>query len=519
MKKNGKLPKPNTLNRILISSRSGFSQYYASVIITGLAVLLCSPLSNSVHYHIVSYILLFVVLLLSTFLGVGPVLLAAALSALTWNFFFIPPHLTFHIDKMEDILIFGLFFIIALVSGVMTSRIRHQEMLAREREIRTNALFTLSRDLSGAGNIQEVIAIAVNKIWEQFGINAFFILQDGEGNLDSNARGTEIRHLTAIEKEMAESFFNKTDPDSKIKQGILPGNETMILLRGTRINPGIMLIKNSMKESEEEISFRETFTAQISNALEREFLGQLARKAQFLAESDRLYKTLFNTISHELRIPVAAIMGASDSILNVPAESSLQKELFSEIFTASRRLNRLIENLLNMSRLESGRISVKPDWHDINDLVNKVTGDLEDELRPFTLSIRIPDSMPPVFMDFGLMEQVLYNLLYNAAQYAPVASVIELKAASEGEYLLLELVDHGPGFSEADIPHLFEKFYRASGSKTGGLGLGLSIAKGFTEAHRGTLIAGNHPDGGACFKLQIPSGKPEIQTFKAIEND
>ncbi|HOI86381.1 MAG TPA: DUF4118 domain-containing protein [Lentimicrobium sp.] len=519
MNKNGKHPGQNNLKKYPIGSRSAFSQYLSSAIITGLAVLLCSPLSNSVHYHIVSYILLFQVLFLSTFLGVGPVLMAAALSALTWNFFFIPPHLTFHIDKMEDILIFGLFFIIALVSGVMTSRIRHQEMLARERETRTNALFTLSRDLSGAGNTQEVIAIAVNKIWEQFGINAYFILQDGEGNLDFKAWGSEKRHLTTIEKEIAESLFHMTDSDSITKHGILPGSEKMILLRGTRINPGIMIIRNSMKESEEEISFRETFTAQISNALEREFLSQLARKAQFLAESDRLYKTLFNSISHELRIPVAAIMGASDSILNVPAESSLQKELFSEIFTASRRLNRLIENLLNMSRLESGRISVKPDWHDINDLVNKVTRDLEDELRPFTLSIRIPDSMPPVFMDFGLMEQVLYNLLYNAAQYAPVASVIELKAASEGDNLLLELSDRGPGFSEADLPHLFEKFYRASGSKTGGLGLGLSIAKGFTEAHHGTLIAGNYPDGGAWFKLQIPSGITEIRTFKAIEND
>ena len=162
----------------------------------------------------------------------------------------------------------------------------------------------------------------------------------------------------------------------------------------------------------------ETFIAQITNALEREFLGELARQARFLAESDRLYKTLFNSISHELRIPVATIMGASDTILNTEESGNMQKELIGEIFTASLRLNRLIENLLNITRLESGHISVRLDWYDINDLINKVLEELEDELKPFSVQVILPDDMPPVKIDL-LMEQVFHNLLYNAAQHAP----------------------------------------------------------------------------------------------------
>lgn len=181
------------------------------------------------------------------------------------------------------------------------------------------------------------------------------------------------------------------------------GLETTIYpLKGIKVNPGVVVVKLAKQFTGEQLTYWNTFMSQISNALEREFLGELAQRVRFLDESDRLYKTLFNSISHELRIPVATIMGASDTILNSTNKAGMQSALCTEIFTASLRLNRLIENLLNISRLESGHISARPDWFDVNDLINKVTNDLKDELNPFVLVTGIQHDMPLVLWINGI---------------------------------------------------------------------------------------------------------------------
>ncbi|MBE0673135.1 MAG: DUF4118 domain-containing protein [Bacteroidales bacterium] len=497
----------------ILRRRINLKPYYypLAVLLIAAAALACIPLANTQNYHVVSFILLFVVSLLSTFMGVGPVLLAATLSALAWNFFFIPPHLTFHIDKTEDLLIFGLFFIIALVNGILTTRVRRQEQVAREREKRTNALFQLTKELSKAGGIDEVLKVAISEIENNFGVEPFFLLQDGNNTLIPEGRLRKEKRLAPTEQEIADWVFS-----NNLKAGAFTGNQypteyTFYPLKGTRINPGVVAVRLGEPLPDEQRSYWDTFLSQISNALEREFLGELAQKVRFLDESDRLYKTLFNSISHELRIPVATIMGASDSILHSDTSGHTRSALCQEIFTASLRLNRLIENLLNISRLESGHISVRLDWYDINDLFNKVIADLREELKPFTLRVTIPEDMPMVKIDFGLMEQVLYNLLFNATQYSPGASDIELSAGHDGDNLLMEVLDKGPGVPEKDIENVFRKFFRADGTRTGGLGLGLSIVKGFVEAHNGAVEVGNIEGGGARFSIVIPSEKPDIR--------
>mgnify|MGYP004701585095 CR=1 FL=1 len=197
----------------------------------------------------------------------------------------------------------------------------------------------------------------------------------------------------------------------------------------------------------------------------------------------------------------------------------MQSALCQEIFTASLRLNRLIENLLNISRLESGHISVRLDWCDINDLFNKVTDDLKDDLRPFSLRVHIPEDMPMVKIDFGLMEQVLYNIIFNSTQYAPAASLIGLTADYTDGELIIVVTDKGPGLPESELKNVFKKFFRVDGSKTGGLGLGLSIGKGFVEAHNGQISVDNSDEGGAVFTIRIPSGKPDIRSFKTLQDE
>lgn len=493
--------------------RSIINQYILSVFIVGSAALICAPLANTQNYHVVSFLLLFVVSILSTFLAIGPVLLASTLSALVWNFFFIPPHHTFHIEKTEDILIFGLFFFIALINGVLTTRVRRQEKVAREREKRTNALFQLTNKLSKASGIDEVLKVAIDEINNHFSISSFFILQDGNDKLFSSGRLQKEKKLTPTEYNVAEWVFNNSQKAGAHTNNSFNVEFTFFPMMGTKINPGVVAIKQGKPFLNDQKTYWDTFLAQISNALEREFLGELAQKVRFLDESDRLYKSLFNSISHELRIPVATIMGASDTILNSSNSGAIQSALCQEIFTASLRLNRLIENLLNITRLESGHMSVRLDWYDINDLVNKVTEDLKDELKPFSLKVFIPEEMPLIRIDFGLMEQVLYNLIFNSTQYAPGASEIFVKTNYDHGMVIIEVEDNGPGFPESVLNNVFKKFFRADGSKTGGLGLGLSIVKGFVEAHNGSITVENATNGGAKFSIKIPSEKPDIKNL------
>jgi len=494
-------------------NNTGNLHYLLAALIIGGIASVCTPLANTQNYHVVSYILLFVVSVLSTFMGVGPILLASSLSALVWNFFFIPPNNTFHIEKTEDLLIFGLFFIIAAVNGVLTTRVRRQEKLAREREKRTNSLFQLTKELSKASGIEEVLKVSIQEIESHFALKSFLILQDGNNILHSSGRLQKEKKLSPSEYSLAEWVFKHSQMAGANTNNPFDAEYTFFPLQGNQLNPGVLAIKQSVPFTEEQKSYWDTFLAQISNALEREFLGELAQKLRFLDESDRLYKTLFNSISHELRIPVATIMGASDSILNSGNSGNTQAALCHEIFTASLRLNRLIENLLNMSRLESGHISLRLDWCDINDLINKVTEDLKEELKPFTIKVFIPEDMPLVKIDFGLMEQVLYNLLFNSTQHAPATSEIETNISFTRGKMIIEIIDFGPGFPESEIKNAFRKFYRVDGSKTGGLGLGLSIAKGFVEAHKGTIELENGKNTGAKFIIRIPSETPEIKNL------
>jgi two-component system sensor histidine kinase KdpD len=493
------------------------THYILSSVIVAVTSLLCAPLANTQNYHVVSFILLFVVSILATFMGTGPVLLASTLSAIFWNFFFIPPHYTFHIEKTEDILIFGLFFIIALVNGVLTTRVRKQKKLVRDRERRTNALFQLTKELSKASGIDEVLTVAIREIKNNFQVDSFFILQNGENILNDTGRLQKEKKLLLAERHVAEWVFNHAQKAGAFTPNTMGLDFTIFPLSGTRISPGVVAVKLNNEFAEDQKSYWDTFLVQISNALEREFLGEMAQRVRFLDESDRLYKTLFNSISHELRIPVATIMGASDSMLNSENSENMQQALSNEIFTASLRLNRLIENLLNISRLESGHISARLDWYDINDLVNKAADDLKEELKPFTLKIEVQDDMPLVKTDFGLIEQVLYNLLINSTQYAPPASEIILSVGYSSGTMELEVTDNGPGFPENELKNVFKKFFRVDGSKTGGLGLGLSIAKGFVEAHGGSIAIENRQSGGARFTIRIPTETPDIKNLQEQE--
>jgi two-component system sensor histidine kinase KdpD len=492
---------------------SSISQYLLSIVIVGLISLIFYPLSAHIGYQVVSFVLLFVVSIMATFLGTGPILMASTLCALIWDYFFIPPRYTFHIGSTEDMLMLGMFFFIALVNGVLTSRVRRQEQLTRDREERTYSFFELTKGLSQAAGLQEVIRVAIRNIKKYFVVDAYFVLQDGSGSLKLKDIDNQGLKFTENDFSIATWTYKNGRKAGKFTETLPSSDYTFFPLTGTSVKPGVAVIKlPNWFTGYKELQW-DTFLSQISAAIEREFLDELAKKAQVLDESDKLYKTLFNTISHELRIPVATIMGAADSLVSTGHNKEVKNELSLEIIKASERLNRLIENLLSMSRLESGRITPRMDWCDVHDLVNRVTDSLRNELAPFNPVVVIPENMPLVKLDFGLMEQVLHNLVYNACQYATKSSNLRIKMFYDHGNFILEVMDRGPGFPREALPHIFDKFYRVEGSKAGGTGLGLSIVKGFVEAQKGTVSVENRKNGGARFTIRIPSEIPKIENL------
>jgi two-component system sensor histidine kinase KdpD len=492
------------------SFTSNIGHYLTVSFFVILTSVICYFLNHIIGYQAVSCILLFLVSFLALFYGTGPILFAATLSALIWDFLFIPPKFNLFIQNPLDILLLVMFFIIALLNGTLTSRVRRQERKIRVREERTNALYQLTKDLNSISGFDDVIKIAAEYINRYFKLDCCIIIKNEWNQLE--VKSIENSNIVLTEKEM--DIINWVEKNS-LKAGkftnALSSNEyTYYPLIGTNSALGVIVVEQTRVFTYGEDQFWESSLDQIIGKYERELLRNAAQKTYMISESEKLYKTLFNSISHELRIPISTIMGSSETLLEQPLSKSIQKELYSEINIASIRLNRLVENLLNMSRLESGRISPHPDWCDAQDLVNTVSESLKYELEPFTFKIDIPNDLPVIYVDFGLMEQVLHNLILNATQHAPDGSVIELKIQMLGENLEIKVTDQGHGFPETELLSVFDKFYRGKDAKAGGTGLGLSIVKGFVEAHSGSIVASNGEKGGAVFTIKIPTKHTDL---------
>jgi len=486
------------------SFTSNLREYLTVTLFVFITSLACYLIKDYIGYQIVSFGLLFLVSILAIFFGSGPILLAAALSAMIWDYLFIPPQFTLHIDKPEDILMLIMFFIIALLNGILTSRVRRQEQKIRIREERTQALYQLTKELNTASGMDEVSKIANKYVQKYFSLDSAIILKTETGKLNNVVQDGTTISLSENDFSIANWVFKNSVLAGKYTDTLPSGIFTFYPLAGNSGNMGVIAVELHRIFTQGEEQFWEAFLAQISGKYEREFLRNAAKNTYILSESDKLYKTLFNSISHELRIPVATILGASDTLQSQNYPEETRQALYNEISIASIRLNQLIENLLNMSRLESGHITSRPDWCDVHDIVNNVADSLLTELKPFKLSTVIPSDLPLVKIDFGLIEQVLHNLILNSTQNALAGSIIRLKIFYDDGNLNLRVMDRGPGFDESELNFVFDKFYRGKDAKAGGTGLGLSIVKGFVTAMGGAISVGNRKNGGAIFDIKIP---------------
>ena len=251
----------------------------------------------------------------------------------------------------------------------------------------------------------------------------------------------------------------------------------------------------------------EAFVRQIGLVLDRQRLRDAEQQAKLVAESERLSKALLNSISHEIRTPIAAITSAASSLSEAGGASGFQRAMVGEIQEAARRLNRLVGNLLDIARLETGHVKPKLDWCDVPDLVQATLKDLESELAGHEVTVELSAGLPLVKMDFVLMQQVLGNLLLNAAVHTAPGTPIHISAAAQPDALVLTVADRGRGLPAEALPFVFDKFYRGPSVPAGGTGLGLAIVKGFVEAQGGQVAAENRPGGGAVFSVRLPLSK------------
>jgi len=332
----------------------------------------CFISNDLIGYKIVTLILLMTVSIIAMLFDITPVLLSAAFSALIWNFFFIPPIYTFHIENIEDLTMFFLYFLIAMIHAVLTYKIRNTEKKVRDRE----------------------------------------------------------------EKE----------------------------------------------------------------------------------HTIRLYNTLFNSLSHELRTPISTIIGSIDTLNENTKFLTPQQhnDLYIEIENAALRLNNQVENLLNISRLESGMLKLKDDWHDLNELIFLVIEKIKKQNNNHSIIYFNNEQLPLCKYDIVIIEQILYNILMNGIQYTPYNSIITITTFYNQPNIEIDISDNGSGIPEVNIPHVFEKFYRIEHSKSGGTGLGLSIVKGFVDAYHGKIILSNIENCGANFKIQLPL---EVSFINYLKNE
>jgi len=487
--------------------QSGFFKYIISTLIVCSVAAICYPFSSILGYQTVALILLFVVTLLPLIFGPGPVLLSSVISPLIWNYFFVPPKFTYLITRSEDILMFVMFLIVALVTGILTTKIRQREKAVLQREERAVSLYNLANDLSKAKNLDDVINESVKNLKKVFNSEVIFLLHDENKNVLKEACNLDSKSISEKELSVAQWVFTNGKKAGHFTDSLPFAEFIYYPLNGPRGIYGVigLNIINEIFFREKE-SLIDNFIKQIGAAIERELLNQTANKALLLEESEKLYKTLFDSISHELKTPIAAIMGASSFLLHSQTANitDTQKQLYEEINIATIRLNRLVENLLDMARLESGRLiaNIKP--CDINDLLNSVLNNFEKELKLHEIKVDVQENFPYINIDFVLIEQALNNILQNALTYTSPDSKIEFQAKYDDNYFYITISDNGKGIPEKNLEHIFDKFYRIDSKISGGTGLGLSIAKGFIEVHKGSISASNKISGGLKFVIKIP---------------
>ena len=448
-------------------------------------------------------------------LGRGPAVVTSLANVLVFDFFFVPPYFSFSVADAQYLFTFAVMLGIGLLHSTMASRLRDQLRASQQQERRTAALYRFTKQLGEITGVEFLVRTAGLQLREIFGGEVVLFLRDSGGRLTlrfgENTTAAQVPVNALVAQWVADH-----DQVAGLGTDTLPnGTAWFIPLIGSRGTVGALGLRPEDSQHLLEPETRrlaETCASLIALSLERDQSLLDAHQANLRVETEQLRNSLLNSVSHDLRTPLAAIAGSASSLLTDVANQNPQarQELLQSVVDESRRLTRLVDNLLDMTRLEAGAVTLNKQWHVLEEIVGSALGRVRAELGSHVLKVDIPAEMPLLALDGVLMEQVLVNLLENALRYTRPDSILELSARLQGQEVEIRLADNGPGLPPGSEKRIFEKFYRGPGP-TGdgrrGVGLGLAICQAGIQAHGGTIQANNRPGGGAEFIIKLPRGE------------
>lgn len=499
---------PHGMRRLGLNFRSGLTAYWNTIWALVVLLIIGNSLEPFLGYRAVGFVLLLGVLVIGVVGTLGPVLFAATLTALAWNYFFIPPKFTFLVSKPEDGMMLIMYFIVAAITGGLTNRIKRRENMIREREQSTNLLYEVLQDISASREKDDFLRKVTSRVGEVLNGDCSVLIKTKDNELKW---ATKYHSPLMNEKDtaVAQWVFDNKKPAGWSTETLAESRGLFLPMVGNNETVGVFVYhpETKRKLSQDQLTLLYSVARRLALSLERHFLDKRVRDAERLEESEKIHQTLLNSISHELRTPLSAIIGSA-SALTSDLTTGPKKALADELLQATDRLNRIIENLLDMSRLSAGAMTLKREWNDLNDLIGVTLKRVGTNLRGHNIILGIPEKMPLVEVDFRFFEHALTNILINASTYTPVGSTIWISAKPTDSRITLSIEDNGPGIPEEHLESLFNKFFRVPGSPAGGTGLGLSIVRSIVELHGGTVRAENRRGGGARFVIELPSGTP-----------
>jgi two-component system sensor histidine kinase KdpD len=464
----------------------------------------------------VTMVFLLGVVIVSTRFGYGPSLLAAVLSVASFEFFFIPPLFSFSVSDLRHSLTFAVMFMVAVVVSHLTQRIRDQAKAARLRERNTASLYALSREIGLADSREALLDSAARHVRDVFESHvAVFLPVDGGDDDDDDAvleallaDEAFLRAPRASEVGASEAWRRRSNAGAGTK--VLPSTAALFVpLNGARGRVGVLGLlprASGRVRDAEELTLLAAFAGIIGSALERAALVDEARRATLRAETEQLRNALLSSVSHDLRTPLAVVTGATSTLLgdHAPIDESKRRTLIVTAHEEALRLNRLVRNLLDMTRLEGGALKVKKELQPIEDVIGAALYRLDDRLHGRPVGTSIPTDLPLVPLDSVLIEQVLINLIENATKYTPAETPIDIAARARDGEIEIEIADRGPGVDKENAERVFDKFYRVREGEGGGVGLGLTICRGIVSAHVGRIWVEQRAEGGASFRFTLP---------------
>jgi two-component system, OmpR family, sensor histidine kinase KdpD len=489
--------------------------YVMSALVVCACSLLAWAMSGRVELSNVVMVYLLGVVVVAMRYGRGPSVLAVVLGVAAFDFFFVPPYFTFAVSDTQYVVTFSVMLVVGLVISTLAANMRLQARVAAHRERRTAALYAMSRELASTRGREKLIDIASKHLQDVFEARVAVLLPDAEGHISALGQ-------TAAPPEVDTAVGQWVYDHGQLAgrgTDTLPGSKALYLpLSGPSEVLGVLAVEPADLRSvllPEQRRLLEAFAGQIALALERVRLTRQRTQAQLRMETERFRNALLSAISHDLRTPLAAIVGASSSLLEDEAlDSAARRELSRDIQDGAQRMSELVNKVLEMVRLQSGSVQLQLEWHPLEEVVGSALRRLKSRLAEHPVSVDLPEELPWLSFDASLIGEVLVNLVENAVKYTPAGTTIEIRAEIGSDQVIVEVADRGPGLSPGSERQVFEKFYRAqSEGSQGGVGLGLAICLAIVEAHGGRIWAENRADGGASFKFSLPAtgGPPDIE--------